>query len=913
MAKLSKPQLVYTLASFSRVASVISVVIGCLVLSGWAFDIALLKSVGPGFPTMKANTAACFLFAGFSLLLWHRSDATASPNSGATRRVAVVLAGAVITIAAITLSQYLFNWNAGIDELLFRVPSSTDTEFPGRMSPATAFNFVLIGSALLLLSSRQRYTVTAQALATIVMIFSLLILLAYLFNIGHFAELHQVKLFSLAAVHSAFTFVVLSAGLLTLRADRGWVSAFVQDTPSAKIGRHFLVATLLVLPLIAELRIIGQNVGLYGTYFGITILTVSSMTIFSLLNWYGTRTGNTADKKISNLNRTYAVLSGINTLIVRVRSQEELFGEACKVAREVGKFPWAWIATIDPHVRRGDLVAWRSTNEKLLTSLQSRLSFGADASEDSSLIGRAISTMTAVVLNDIDNGSDLSINDALRNKELREHGIRSLVLLPLIVSGEVVGIFALHAEAAGFFDETEMRLLLELAGDISFAINNIEKEAKLNYLAYYDALTDLPNSTLFHERLQQAVLEADRTDQKLAVTIFDIDHFKTINDALGRTLGDELLRQIVARMKVHPGIAERFARINADRFAVFSPGFRSADEVARKIEQKIGGVFAPPFMLRDNELRVSAKYGVALFPDDGADANALFKNAESALKKAKNSGERYLFYTQEMTARVAERLAFENKLIQALEKNELVLHYQPKVDSETRHIYGVEALMRWQSPELGLVPPMEFIPLMEETGMIVEAGAWALRQANLDYRRWVEQGVRAPRIAVNVSPIQLHHREFGEVLKTAIAGVSTGIDLEITESGIMENVAANIEKLNLAREAGMDIAVDDFGTGYSSLRYLAQLPVQILKIDRSFIITMLDDPNTMVLVSTIISLAHSLKLKVVAEGVETEEQAKVLRDLRCNQIQGYLISQPVTWERMLVLLAQDMERKTASI
>jgi EAL domain-containing protein (putative c-di-GMP-specific phosphodiesterase class I) len=308
--------------------------------------------------------------------------------------------------------------------------------------------------------------------------------------------------------------------------------------------------------------------------------------------------------------------------------------------------------------------------------------------------------------------------------------------------------------------------------------------------------------------------------------------------------------------------------------------------------------------VEDHELRVSTKAGIALFPNDAADAETLLRNAEAALRKAKASGERHLFYTQQMTQRVAEKLTLENKLRQALEKSEFVLHYQPKINLETRAIVGVEALIRWQSPELGLVPPMKFIPLLEETGLILEVGSWALNRAALDHRGWAEKRLKAPRVAVNVSPIQLRQRNFVALLEQAIMeGIApVGVDLEITESVIMEDIEATIEKLKNARDLGMNIAIDDFGTGYSSLAYLAKLPVGFLKIDRSFIITMLKDVNTMTLVSTIISLAHSLKLKVVAEGVESEDQAHMLRLLRCDEMQGYLFSKPLPYEGLISLL-----------
>jgi EAL domain-containing protein (putative c-di-GMP-specific phosphodiesterase class I) len=358
------------------------------------------------------------------------------------------------------------------------------------------------------------------------------------------------------------------------------------------------------------------------------------------------------------------------------------------------------------------------------------------------------------------------------------------------------------------------------------------------------------------------------------------------------------------RLQATVGEQSQLARLGVDHFAIVLPQVESEQDLPRIIEDNRRRMLEEPFQVIGTELRVSTKAGVALFPRDGADADTLFRNAEAALKKAKASGEPHLFYTQQMTERSGERLTLENQLRRALEKGEFVLHYQSKVDSTTGAILGVEALIRWNSAELGLVPPMKFIPLMEETGLILEVGAWALQKAVQVHSQWLKQGLVAPRIAVNVSPIQLRKRDFVTTVEHALKQGATppGIDLEITESLIMEDIRGNIAKLKKIRDLGVSIAIDDFGTGYSSLAYLAKLPVQTLKIDRSFIITMLDDPDTMSLVSTMISLAHSLRLEVVAEGVDAEEQAKYLRLLRCDEMQGYLFSKPLPLEEMTARL-----------
>ncbi len=619
------------------------------------------------------------------------------------------------------------------------------------------------------------------------------------------------------------------------------------------------------------------------------------------LRWFNTLQNITemiaAEERIKRLNRVYAVLSGINAAIVRVRDRRELFEESCRISVEAGRFVMAWIGVVDREASIVKPVASAGDVRDFFDSAPMAVLESKPGGHG--LAGRAIRSRLPAISNEVKNDPQ-----RLMRRELDERGINSLAVIPLIVGDEAVGALALYAADVGFFDDEEMRLLAELAGHVSLALDRIDKAEKLDYLSYYDPLTGAPNRTLFHERLKLQLEDATREHGKLALLIVDIERFKTINDTLGRQAGDALLKEIGNRIRQGGHPASWFARIGADHFAIVVPDVASEEQLARRIEGRLDEIFAGPFSVAGTELRISARMGIAVFPGDGADADTLFRNAEAALKKAKATAERYLFYTQEMTERIAEKLSLENRLRQAIEKEEFVLHYQPKVDLENRGIVGVEALIRWRSPELGLVPPMKFIPLLEETGLILQVGSWALRRAALDHRSWAERGLKPPRVAVNVSPIQLRQRDFvRDVEHAIIEGIApVAIDLEITESLIMQDIHATIEKLILLRKLGLQVAIDDFGTGYSSLAYLARLPVETLKIDRSFVITMLEDPNTTTLVHTMITLAHSFQLKVVAEGVESEEQANMLRLLGCDQMQGYLFSKPLPVEALLALL-----------
>jgi diguanylate cyclase (GGDEF)-like protein/PAS domain S-box-containing protein len=602
-----------------------------------------------------------------------------------------------------------------------------------------------------------------------------------------------------------------------------------------------------------------------------------------------------AETKIRRFNRVYAVLSGINTLIVRTRDRQELFDEACRIAVEQGKFQLAWIGLLDANGVDVVPVARAGVDEGYLDNIQ--LTARDDAPNRCEMVARALREKTVVVCNDIDTDPQM----ARWREEALRRGYRSVVVFPLKLEDKMIGLLLLYASEAGVFDTEEMRLLTELAGDISFALDHIDKQKRLNYIAYYDVLTGLANRSLFLERVAQHMRSAASGGHKLAVALIDLERFKNINDSLGRPAGDALLRQVAEWLTRITGDASLLARVGADHFAGVLPKVKQGGDMARLLDKWMEAFLDHPFRLNDAVFRIAAKVGVALFPDDGADADTLFKNAEAALKKAKLSGDKHLFYAPEFNAQIAEKLTLENKLHRALEQEQLVLHYQPKVNLKSGQICGLEALMRWNDPETGLVPPMKFIPLLEETGMILEAGRWALAKAASDSLAWQSKGLRVLRIAVNVSPIQLQQKDFVGMVAQVISGAgntAVELELEITESLIMQDIEANIQKLRGIREMGIEVAIDDFGTGYSSLSYIAKLPVNALKIDRAFIINMTSNSDDLSIVSTIISLAHSLNLRVIAEGVETEEQANLLRLLKCDEIQGYLFSPAVPAERI---------------
>ena len=603
-------------------------------------------------------------------------------------------------------------------------------------------------------------------------------------------------------------------------------------------------------------------------------------------------------EKIERLNRVYAMLSGINAAIVHIRDRDELFRECCRIAHEAGGFDAVSIHLIDPQKLIAEPLAWHGRQEMMEWLRQGRFSVGVEKSAAQSLPVELIKTRRPATTNDALHDPRVQFKDALAR-----FGINSVAFLPLIVSDRVTGVMTMYSPLKGHFDEAEIRLLSGLAADISFAVEHLEKSERATYLALYDELTGLANRQLLAERLGQFIHVARHAQARLALALLDIERLRSVNNSLGRRAGDALLRQVGERLARAAG-ATATARVASNHFAVVLPAVRDRPDAGRKMAALTRACFAEPYTVDGTELKVRARTGLVVFPTDGADTETLLVNAETALRKAKQTGERQVFYTPDLSERTAAWLPLETKLLGALEKDEFVLYYQPKVDTSTRRIVGLEALLRWKSADFGVVPPAKFIPLMEETGMILDVGAWALQRAALDHRSWIEQGLTPLRVAVNVSPVQLRQHDFVQAVAQAIQkGVTpSGIDLELTESLVMDDVEENIRKLNHVRDLGLRVAIDDFGTGYSSLGYLAKLPVQALKIDRSFIISLLTDSTARTLVQTINSLAHTLGLEVIAEGVEEEEQAKVLLLMHCDQIQGYLISRPVPFDEMTRLL-----------
>ncbi len=428
---------------------------------------------------------------------------------------------------------------------------------------------------------------------------------------------------------------------------------------------------------------------------------------------------------------------------------------------------------------------------------------------------------------------------------------------------------------------------------------------QLDHLARHDALTNLPNRILLQDRLSQAIELAHRQGRQLALMFMDLDQFKHINDSLGHTVGDQLLQSVAQRLVACVRQSDTISRQGGDEFVLLLPFIEHSEDAALSA-QKILTALAEPHHIDRHSLHISASIGISVYPDDGQDAETLIKNADAAMYHVKENGRyNYKFFKQEMNAQAVQRQATEASLRRSLEGQEFVLHYQPKINFHSGAIVGVEALIRWQHPERGLLLPAEFVPVAEDCGLILPIGRWVLREACLQAQSWLRAGLPPITVAVNTSALELLDNDFLENIRATL--VATGLDphylqLELTESVLMRDAKSANSVLHALADMGVKLAVDDFGTGYSSLAYLKQFPIDALKIDQSFVSHVTSNPDDAIIVSTVISMGKSLKQRIIAEGVETPEQYEFLLAQQCDEGQGYYFCRPLEPEALATLL-----------
>jgi diguanylate cyclase (GGDEF)-like protein len=604
--------------------------------------------------------------------------------------------------------------------------------------------------------------------------------------------------------------------------------------------------------------------------------------------------------RIARLDRVLRMLSGINALMVRARDRTELLNETCRLAVVGGGYATAQVYLESPGVAGLQALAGAGTDNVLTDTLRDAILLESEAGR--TLLDRVARGGREFVCN---NTSTLQSLAGLRTV-LQEGGLLSLVALPLILDNTPMGALVLTGHGADTVSTEELQMLREVSGNLSFALQYLAKDTTVQFLSHFDPLTGLAKRSLFCERLTTLIPNLDVRRSRFTVAIIDIVQLSVINDSFSRRIGDLLLQQVAGRLKQRYAQSDHIAHFGGGTFAILRDiGDLTVEATAAAAREHGDALFATPFVIEDREISLTTRSGLAVYPEHGTDADSLVQKAEAALREARTSGERETHYSEHHQTLLVTRHALEHKLRLALEREQFELHYQPKVNVISRRIEGVEALIRWRDPQAGVIAPADFLPALESSGLILEVGNWVIRRAALDCQQWLRSGIAPVRIAVNISPAQLHRPDFVETFLGALSGWATpfaGLDIEITEGTLHEELAAEVTKLERLRQAGVRIAIDDFGTGYSSLSRLAKLPIDTLKIDRSFISEMLNNGAGKVLVRTIINLARAFRLTTVAEGVETQGQLEFLRRAHCDQSQGYLHSRPVPGPELMKLL-----------
>jgi diguanylate cyclase (GGDEF)-like protein/PAS domain S-box-containing protein len=503
----------------------------------------------------------------------------------------------------------------------------------------------------------------------------------------------------------------------------------------------------------------------------------------------------------------------------------------------------------------------------------------------------AIRSRESVVVEDIEQDRRF-----VRSEFVIAHGIRSSLSVPISSQDGVFGVLGVHARETRRFSIEHANFLQSIANTLAAATERSRAEERLTRLAQFDTLTGLPNRVLFRDRLEQMLLQGRRNGWGVGVMFIDLDRFKVVNDTLGHDIGDLLLAHVGTRLAGSTRAGDTVGRLSGDEFAVALTGLARPDD-AGVVAQKAIDALAEPFEVGGHRAYVTASIGIAVYPSDGADADTLLRNSDTAMYRVKSRGRNgYQFYMPEMNARALERLELETDLRGALERGEFLLHYQPKIQLRSGRIVGFEALLRWLHPARGLIPPEEFVPLLEDTGLVLPIGEWVLRDVCRQIRLWRADSIEVPPIAVNLSARQFQMPDLDRSIRGILyeQTIDPGLlHLEITESLLMQDTEAAVRTLRALKEFGIGISVDDFGTGYSSLSYLRRFPLDALKIDRSFIDDIVAHGDDAAITRAIISMAHNLKLGVVAEGVETREQLDFLAAHDCDFAQGFLFSEPL--------------------
>jgi diguanylate cyclase (GGDEF)-like protein/PAS domain S-box-containing protein len=877
----------YRYRAFAQFAGLVVALAGALVITGWITDTPILTTFIPDWARIKCNTGAGLFLAGISLRLLSLPDMPPG-----LRKVSAVIAFLVLLLGGLTIIEYAADWNPGIDELFFSEFDAPADSYPGRMSIISAIVFVLTGSSLLLLAAETR-AVWVEGLTLIAMFNALVPAIGYLYGKS---ALYEILYYGTIPLPVTLAFILLCLGILAVRPGRGLMGLLSNDSAGGITARSLLPAALVLPIVLARLQSWGYQQGYYDLTVGMIANTLTSMVIFTLLIAWNAHLLLRLDKQRGEagdaLHQTLDILE--TNLQALSSTNNRLLAEASE-RRAVEE-------TLFHEHERAQVTLNSIGDGVITTDIEGRVMYMNPAAENMS--GWTIADAAGLPIDDVFHIVDPITREPIEKpagSALAENHVTHLPSNAILIhrdgsesavndscapihdrNGKVIGAVLV------FHDVSAMRAL----------------SLRMSYLAQHDSLTDLPNRVLLNDRLTQAITLALHHGTRTAVLFLDLDRFKHVNDTLDHTIGDRLLQEIGNRLKATTRDTDTVSRYGGDEFIILLQEVSDSYGAARVATQLLAAV-TEPYFIDGHEIHITVSIGISICPEDGEDAETIIKHAEAAMYQAKSQGRNnFQFFTRRINDRAVKRFTLEGSLRRAIAREESVLYFQPKLNIVDGRITGAEALIRWHDLHSGQVPPAQFIPIAEESGLIIPIGEWVLRKACRQNRAWQDAGYPPIPIAVNVSAVQFREQNFLDMVARTLEETQLDphyLELELTESATMQDLELTVMLLESLKKMGVCLSIDDFGTGYSSLSYLKRFPIDALKIDRSFVQDIATDPDGAAITRAIISMAKSLKRKVIAEGVETDAQFEFLRNEGCDQIQGFFFSEPLS--------AQEFERR----